>query len=167
MARTVAFRDSGRMKQVRVLLVDDSVQFLDSASDFLSRDARVQVVGRARDGRDGMRLAEELAPDLVLMDLSMPVMNGVTATRRIKAWPTSPRIVIVTLGEHSEYRRGADDARADGYICKSHFTEAVSALIDSFFSGPAGSPLPPERPENRHRDFNGPTACGRLDDSIS
>lgn len=126
------------MKQVRVLLVDDSVEFLDSASDFLTRDGRVLVVGRARDGRDGVRLAEELAPDLVLMDLAMPVMNGLAATRTIKARPTSPCIVIVTLHDHPEYRRRADEARADGYICKSDFIEAVSALIDSFFSGPAG-----------------------------
>lgn len=121
------------MKQVRVLLVDDSVEFVNSASDFLSRDARVLVVGHARDGRDGMRLAGELAPDLILMDLAMPVMNGLAATRNIKAWPTSPRIAIVTLYDHPEYRRAADDAHADEYVCKSHFTEAVSALIDSFF----------------------------------
>ena len=126
------------MTQVRVLLVDDSREFLDSASGFLAQDPRVLVVGRARDGQEGLRLAKEVAPDLVLMDLAMPVMDGLTATRAVKAWPTPPRIVILTLHDDPEYRRRADDAGADGFICKADFSEAVPAVIDALFTGPTG-----------------------------
>ncbi len=123
------------MKQIRVLLVDDSLQFLDSAADFLACDGRVLVVGRARDGQEGVRLAEELAPDLVLMDLSMSVMDGLAATRLIKARPAPPRVVIVTLRDSPEDRQGAHSARADGFICKSEFTDRVLAAVDALSPG--------------------------------
>ena len=71
------------MTQVRVLLVDDSREFLDSASGFLAQDPRVLVVGRARDGQEGLRLAEEGAPGLVLMELATPPMDGVSCTRAL------------------------------------------------------------------------------------
>lgn len=130
------------MAPIRVLLVDDSVEFLTSAVNFLSRDARVRVAGVARCGQDGVWLAEELAPNLVLIDLSMPAMDGLTATRHIKAMPHAPRVVILSLHEHSECRRGASDAGADGFIAKSQFTEGVLAEIDAFFAGPAGPRAP-------------------------
>lgn len=124
------------MQPIRVLLVDDSEAFLDSAADLLARDPRVMVVGRARNGSDGVRLARELVPDLVLMDLVMPVMNGLAATRLIKAWPDSPRVVIVTMHEEAEYRRSAQEASADGFVCKSQFTSEVMAILDAFCDAP-------------------------------
>jgi DNA-binding NarL/FixJ family response regulator len=124
------------MQPIRVLLVDDSEEFLDSAIDFLSRDPRVKVVGRALNGPDGIRLASDLKPDLVLMDLVMPVMNGLAATRCIKAWPGAPRVVIVTIHDNAEYRRSAQEASADGFICKSQFASEVTALVDAFCDAP-------------------------------
>ena len=148
MARAGAPSDSGRMKQIRVLLVDDSVEFLKSASDFLSRDPRVLVVGQAYDGAEGVRLAEALVPDLVLMDLAMPGMSGLAATCLMKlAWPTPPRVVIVTMHDSSEHRkRAADTTRADAFICKEQFAEAVTNVIETLFNrpavfGPTGSTL--------------------------
>lgn len=134
------------MKQVRVLLVDDSAEFLRSAIDFLSRDARVEVVGWASDGHEGVRLARDLDPDLVLMDLEMPVMDGLAATRLIKARPASPWVVIVTLWQRQDDRRIADGSGADGFICKSQFTHGALAVVDALFTGPA--PFP--------RELNGP-----------
>jgi len=133
------------MKQVKVLLVDDSAEFLASASDFLARDPRVQVVGQALHGREGVRLAEALSPDIVFMDLIMPVMNGLDATRRIRSGPNPPRVIIVTMHDGPEYRRSAEIAGADGFICKTDFAEHAFAMIDAYFVGavgPAGSPGP-------------------------
>jgi DNA-binding NarL/FixJ family response regulator len=124
------------MRAIRILLVDDSEAFLASASDFLSHDPRVTVVGRACSAREGLRLARELDPDLVLMDLVMPVMNGLAATRLIKAWPDPPSVVIVTMHEDAEYRRRAQEASVDGFVCKSRFTSEVTALVDAFFNAP-------------------------------
>lgn len=125
------------MRQVKVLLVDDGAEFLASASDFLARDPRVEVVGQARDGLEGVRLAEALSPDIVLMDLTMPVMNGLDATRRIKSGLTPPRVIIVTLHDDPAYRRSATVAGADGFISKTNFAELALATILACFAGAA------------------------------
>lgn len=138
MARAPTRPDHGRMRQVKVLLVDDAAEFLASASDFLARDPRVQLVGRALDGLEGVRLAEALTPDIVFMDLIMPVMNGFEAMRRIKSGLTPPRVIIVTMHDEPGYRRSAEIAGADGFICKSDFAELALATIDAFFAGSAG-----------------------------
>jgi DNA-binding NarL/FixJ family response regulator len=134
MVRVVAPPDRGRMQKVRVLLVDDGAEFLASASDFLSRDPRVEVVGQALHGREGVRLAEALAPDIVFMDLIMPVMNGLEAARRIKSGLTPPRVIIVTLYDDQAYRRSAEIAGADGFIAKANFAELALAMIDAHFA---------------------------------
>lgn len=121
--------------------MDDSVEFLDSAADFLSRDPHVKVVGRARSVWEGLRLVADLKPDLVLMDLAMPVMNGLVATRYIKAHPHPPAVVIVTMHEDAEYQRSANEASADGFVCKSRFAEEIPALVDSFLTA-----------QHRHRE---------------
>ncbi len=126
------------MRQVKVLLVDDGAEFLASASDFLSRDPRVELVGQARDGLEGVRLAELLSPDIVLMDLIMPVMNGLDATRRIKSGLTPPRVITVTMHDDSGYRLSAEIAGADGFICKTNFAELALAMIDACIAGTAG-----------------------------
>jgi DNA-binding NarL/FixJ family response regulator len=131
------------MKQARVLFVDDSAEFLASAGDFLARDPRVHVVGQALDGREGVRLAETLKPDIVLMDLIMPVLNGLEATRRIKSGLTPPRIIIVTMHDGPEYRRSAALAGADGFICKTNFAEQALATINAYFAGTAGPDASP------------------------
>jgi DNA-binding NarL/FixJ family response regulator len=121
------------MTQVRVLLVDDSLEFLDSAAEFLTHDPRACVVGRAHDGREGLRLVEALSPDLVLMDLAMPVMSGLDAARAIKALTSPPLVVIVTLHDERGYRLDAHAAGAEGFICKADFASGVTAVIDSLF----------------------------------
>lgn len=119
------------MTKVRILLVDDSLTFLDSAIELLAREPRVRVVGRAHNGLEGLRLVETLAPDLVLMDMAMPVMGGLDAVRAIKALPAPPRVVMVTLHDERGYRLSSRAAGADGFICKAHFASAVTAEIDA------------------------------------
>lgn len=126
--------NSGYMTPIRLLLIDDSPEFLESAADFLSRDERVRVVGRALDGQQGVRLAEELAPDLVLMDVTMPLSDGLMAMRQIKERSPTTRVVIVTLGNLEEVGRRAGEAGADAVIPKRDFITGVLAVIDSFSS---------------------------------
>ena len=124
------------MQTIRMLLVDDSSTFLDSAADFLSRHARLEIVGRAENGSEGVRLARELSPHLVLMDMAMPVMNGLLATRYIKLLPRPPHVVIVSLHDQSSFRLNAAQAGADGFIPKDKFGDMVVTLIDSLFPIP-------------------------------
>jgi DNA-binding NarL/FixJ family response regulator len=140
MAAVAAHRDASRMTRVRILLVDDVPEFIASAADFLSRDPRVEVVGQAHDGDEGVRMASALAPDIVLMDLVMPVMNGLAATLRIKVAPTSPRVFIISMFDDPGIRRTTKAAGADGFIPKVHFAEQVMAEIDRFTAGADAPP---------------------------
>ncbi len=143
MARAVAHLHRGQMRQVKILLVDDAAEFLGSAADFLARDPRVHLVGQALDGREGVRMAETLTPDIVLLDLIMPVMNGLDATRQIKRGLTPPRVIIVTMHDGPEYRRSAEIAGADGFICKTNFADMALATIDAYFAGTAAPATAP------------------------
>ena len=120
---------------MRVLLVDDSPQFLTSAADFLSRHDGVEVVGCAASGLEGVRLALELAPDLVLMDLCMPGVDGLAATRCMKAMARAPYVVVVSFHDESAYGVNASEAGADGFIRKSEFGDTVFTVIESLCHG--------------------------------
>lgn len=122
------------MSPIRIFLVDDNLAFLESATRFLRGDDRIKVVGQVLSGREALEQVVQLCPDLVLMDLTMPVMNGLEATRLIKAQPNAPRVVILTLSDSYEYRSAAADAGADGFVTKSEFGTALLPLINSLFA---------------------------------
>jgi DNA-binding NarL/FixJ family response regulator len=118
------------MKPISVLLVDNSLEFLQVAAAFLSMIPQVAVVGTAGSGPEGLRLTAELHPDLVLMDLIMPGMNGLEATKMIKARVTTPpKVVILTLYDIPEYRAAAAAAGVDGFLDKAKFTEGLLPLM--------------------------------------
>ncbi len=120
---------------VRILLVDDSPEFLESAVSFLSTNSELKVVGYAASGDEALEQVQELEPDLVLMDLSMPGMGGIEATRRLKAEHDGAlRIVILTLDDDLEYRSAATSAQADGLIKKSEFGTELLPMIETLFS---------------------------------
>lgn len=123
------------MPRIRILLADDAVDFIASAADFLSRDPRIEVVGQAHDGAEALRMATALLPDIVLMDLVMPVMNGLEATQRIKLGDTPPRVLVVSMYDEPGIRRNAEQAGADGFIPKASFAELAIAEIDRFAAG--------------------------------
>lgn len=104
---------------MRVLLVDDNDLFLDTLAGQLARNSDIAMVGRARKSRDGLRLAEELKPDVVIVDLCMPDMDGLELTQRLKSQAQPPRVVILSLYTESEYRERARQVGADAYLAKS------------------------------------------------
>jgi DNA-binding NarL/FixJ family response regulator len=113
----------------RVLLVDDSAEFLESAVHFLTADPAIEVVGQAYSGRGALEQVGVLKPDLVLMDLSMPEMNGLEATRRLKEQDDKPRVILLTLHDNPEYRAAAQAAKADGFVAKSELGIELLPLI--------------------------------------
>lgn len=125
------------MKKFRVLLVDDSEEFLNSAASFLSLQPGLEVVGQVRSGAEAIRIGAEVAPDLILMDIAMPQMNGLEATRRIKAGPAAPLVVILTLYDHPDYRSQSKMAGADGFVSKSNFVLELLPVIDALHTKPA------------------------------
>ena len=121
------------MNKIKVLLVDDSEQFLQSATAFLFQCPSVEVIGTATSGKDAIKKVQELRPDLVLMDIAMPQMNGIEATRCIKGQAEAPKIIILTLHDNAEYRSAAKDAGADGFVRKSNLLTHLLPMIDALF----------------------------------
>lgn len=121
---------------MRVLVVDDNPQFASAATRFLSLVLDVQVVGQARTGREALDEVDRLHPDLVLMDVAMPDMDGLEATRRIKRTLAPPRIIVLTLHDGAEYRSAARRAGADGFVSKQDFgTALLPAIADLHMGG--------------------------------
>lgn len=121
------------MAPLRILLVDDSAEFLESAARLLMLHQDLTVVGRAVSGSSALEQLALLNPDLVLMDLAMPGMNGLETTRQIKALPAPPCVVIMTLYDLAEYRAAARDALADGFIAKSSIRSQLLPMLASLF----------------------------------
>ena len=118
------------MKTIRTILVDDSPEFLSVVSEHLAAAGGFEIVATAAAGEEAVKLARELAPDLVLLDLMMPGMNGIEASRRITAAVKAPVVIILTLHDNQEYRQAARVAGADGFVTKSLLrTELVPCIF--------------------------------------
>jgi len=128
------------MSTIRILIVDDSPAFLESASHFLAADRRLRVVGQTRSGQEALERVSDLRPDLVLMDIRMPGINGLETTRRIKSQPHPPRVIILTLYDSAEYRTVAESIGADGFLAKSDFGQRLLPLIHQLFDDPRMQP---------------------------
>lgn len=115
----------------RVLLVDDHRMFRESLRALLERSADIEVVAESGNGIDTLRLAEEIRPDIVCMDIGLPGMNGVEATRRLKA--SHPSIKIIALSMHAERRYVMDmlEAGAAAYITKDEASAELLRAIDA------------------------------------
>lgn len=123
---------------MRVLLVDDNPQFASAATRFLSLIGQLDVVGHARSGREALEQVDRLRPDVVLMDVMMPDMDGLEATRHLKESHAAARIVILTLHDNAEYRARARAVGADGFVSKEEFGTALLDVIDRLGSESEG-----------------------------
>lgn len=131
---------------MRILIIDDSKEFLDVAERFLLADPEIEIVGRATSGEEGIESVNRLKPDLVLMDIAMPGMNGLEATRKIKAQPDPPLVVVLTLYDNPEYRAFGKEIRADGFLSKSEFGTLLIPLIHELSSRLSPQPASKEKP---------------------
>jgi DNA-binding NarL/FixJ family response regulator len=113
----------------RVLIVEDDDAFAEILRLLLATDGRFTVVGRARDGTEGIALAGELAPDVLTMDIDMPRTDGVAATAAIRASDPSMRIVVVSGSVFYDRIAEARAAGAAGYITKSRAAEELAGVL--------------------------------------
>jgi DNA-binding NarL/FixJ family response regulator len=118
------------MSRIRVLLADDQTLFVESLKTVIEHSARdIDVVGIARNGEEAVRAVEEHHPDIVIMDVRMPVMDGVGATAEILSHQPQVRIIMLTTFEDDEYVKEALELGAAGYLLKDISpAELVSAI---------------------------------------
>jgi DNA-binding NarL/FixJ family response regulator len=122
---------------VRVVLADDQ-PLVRAALDMVIADAPdVQVAGQAGDGAEAVRLATELAPDVVVMDIRMPGMDGIEATRQITSTTDSVRVVVLTTFDEDEYVYGALRAGASGFLVKDMALDDILAAVRIVAAGDA------------------------------
>jgi DNA-binding NarL/FixJ family response regulator len=123
---------------VRVLIADDQELVRTGFAMILARDAALEVVGQAANGREALERARECRPDVVLMDIRMPVMDGLEATRRLVADPSiAARIVILTTFDHDEYLFEALAAGASGFLLKDAPAAQLLVAIHTVAAGDA------------------------------
>jgi DNA-binding NarL/FixJ family response regulator len=113
----------------RVLIVEDDDNAGMLIRVMLAHDSRLRVVGRASNGREAIEMLPSLNPDVILMDLEMPVMNGVEAIRELRAQGSSARIIVLTGSQETENVRGAREAGADAFVVKYPSASALADVI--------------------------------------
>ncbi len=125
------------MEPIRILLVDDHALFRSGLAGLLRGQADLEVVGEAQDGEEALAKAEELMPDIILMDLFMPGMSGLEATRRITEALPYVKVVMLTVSEEDKDLFEAIKAGAHGYLLKKIQPEALIQTVRGAFLGEA------------------------------
>jgi len=125
---------------VRVLIVDDVPQVRRELTQLLTLAGGLEFVGHAADGAQAVELASALCPDVVLLDLVMPVMDGFEAARRIKASGSGPRIVVLSIHADEVTRREAAQAGADAFVVKGSSLESLLEAIMGWAAGARSAP---------------------------
>jgi DNA-binding NarL/FixJ family response regulator len=126
---------------IRVLLVDDHAMVRTGLESFIGSAPDIEVVGTAANGREAIELAADLQPDVILMDMLMPVMGGIDAIRELKASGSAAKIIALSTSDESRLVNGALQAGADGYLIKDVEPAVLMASVRSVLEG--GVPMSP------------------------
>lgn len=122
-----------RMQLRKVLIVDDDIRFRGFVKKLFSSEEDLQIIGEAKDGQEAILKAKELKPDLVLMDISMPLMNGLDATRCLKRIMPELLVIILTIHDMEEYKVVATASGAYCYALKKFLLEDLIPTIRQAF----------------------------------
>lgn len=120
---------------IKILLVDDQIILAEGLKSVLQTCDEFEVVGIAIDGVEAIRMARRFKPDVVLMDIRMPVMNGVAATKHIKDYDENIKIIVLTTFDDSDYILSAINNGACGYLLKGISSHALFAAIKNAYEG--------------------------------
>jgi DNA-binding NarL/FixJ family response regulator len=123
------------MKKKSILIVDDHPLVREGLKVIIGRSSKFEVIGEAGAAREGFRLAGELKPDLVLLDISLPDESGIELTRRIRSALPGARILIVSMHSKIDYITEAFKAGASGYVVKESAAERLLTALESVATG--------------------------------
>jgi DNA-binding NarL/FixJ family response regulator len=127
---------------IKVMLVDDQMLLVDGIKSVLESGGEIEVCAMASDGMEAIELVKSAKPDVVLMDIRMPNLNGVAATKRIKEIAPEVKIIILTTFDDSDYILSAINNGASGYLLKD---TGATALIDAIKNAYAGDTILPSK----------------------
>ena len=125
------------MAKITILLAENHVVVRESIRQLLEREANFKVIGEAGDGDEAVRMAHELKPDVIIMDISMPKFNGIEATKQIKARQPSSTILILTAYDYEQYIFPLLEAGAAGYLLKDVGSRELIEAIRTVHRGEA------------------------------
>src|SRR5262245_55315245 len=117
------------MRALQVLLIDDNASYLAAAKSWLTEEPGIEVIGTATSGHAGVALTRLLSPDVVLLDLMMPEMNGFEATRLLKNLADAPSVIIVTMEDSPTLREAAFAHGANGFVSKIELVKQLRPLL--------------------------------------
>jgi DNA-binding NarL/FixJ family response regulator len=123
------------MSKIKMLIADDQELILESLHIVLSMEEDFEIVGLAKNGEDAVKSCEQLQPDIVLMDINMPVMDGVAATAKIKERTPATKVIILTSYREVEYVLTALSHGAEGYLLKAIHPKELAAGIRVVHAG--------------------------------
>ena len=123
------------MSPMRVLVVEDFEPFLQVVRSTLAARPDVQVIGEVADGLEGVQKAELLEPDLILLDIGLPTLNGIEAARRIRKLAPASKIIFVSQESSGEVVQEALKLGAWGYVVKTRAASDLLAAVDAFLEG--------------------------------
>jgi DNA-binding NarL/FixJ family response regulator len=122
------------MKEIRLLIVDDHQIILDGLTSLLSGEQGIRVVGTANNGKEALEVLKILTVDVVLMDIDMPVMNGIEAATEIRKNPSSPKVIILSMHKEMGMIKNLIQLGVDGYLIKNSGKEELLKAIRDVFS---------------------------------
>ena len=123
------------MRNLRILLADDHVLVRHGARGLLRKHRGWRVVGEAANGKEAVEKAKKLKPDVAIIDISMPELDGIQATRQIREAVPDTKVLVLTMHESEELVQNALDAGAHGYVLKSDLTESLVEAVKDVAAG--------------------------------
>lgn len=123
------------MKNIKVILADDHVLFREGTRNLIEQEDDIEVVGEASDGEEAVKLVNELQPNVALMDIAMPRMNGIEATKQIKALHPATAVLILTAYDNDQYIIALLEAGAAGYLLKNVSGKELINAIRAVYAG--------------------------------
>lgn len=152
--------------KIRVVVTDDHLVLLEGISRFIDMEEDMEVIGQATNGLIALSLVEKFKPDVVLMDINMPVMDGLKATQKIKEIAPNTQVLILTMSDEEEYFFPMIAAGASGYILKNSRSHEVVEAIRVVFKG--DSMIHPSMAKKLLNRYTHSTTLGeRIDSNVS
>jgi two-component system response regulator NreC len=123
------------MDKIRILIADDHTIVRDGIRSLFEDEPDLEVIGEAEDGRSAVQLTNQLEPDVVIMDIAMPLLNGLEATRQIKRNKSNVKVLVLTMHDNEEYIRQVLASGAAGYVLKDTAAKELIGAIRAVYKG--------------------------------